>query len=429
MIVAYIVLSMSIQALYLYKIKKIFNLNVFFVCVYMFFYEFDYLYSFVFSMNNGFFLSGQYFLPAESAFENAAVYIFTVPLVWIGVAVFFAERKWEGEGYRREIGENKSTFLYLCYLYIVLSVLALLLLLYMITSTVGLIGYFSDLAQRSIIFESFTLQNALINFVMVSAAPVAAINYYVGIKRNRIASYFLIIVLVGLALLTGARAPLIQLAFFYLVVRHYCYRSVTLNLRLIFLFLILTGTLVQIAMSTRTVSVAHDNIVKNVFDTGQVPQSNNTLILIDDGLVGYLGGQSLINDSVAFIPRFLFETFGFEKRLGGNTYFTEYYWPERWENTKSQISVGGVNELLMNLGYLGALLFVFILSLVYNLYFKLRRQTGLCGLLIGFGLVWSIFQQLRGDYFHSVNKLFIYFCSIFFLFLLMRLFNKGKLQK
>ncbi|WP_158685602.1 oligosaccharide repeat unit polymerase [Pseudoalteromonas sp. T1lg122] len=407
-----------------YLIKKksnIFSIESFFICVFTLFYSLDSLYALVKStQSEGFYLSGVFFHWEQEAVVYSALYIAIIPWFWILGCRCISTSKVD---YSRSnsIFDNEK-YKQVLILYILLTCFAVLLLAHKLNTSVGIAAYFADMAQRSLIFQDFTMENALINFIFVLAAPICALGFTIkGMKR---ASALLLALLVLNCVLTGARAPLIQLGLCFIVVRHYYVKSITLNFRFIAVSSSLVLVLVSIALSTRTVSQVHENILDNVFNTGQIPQANNLHNIITDDLAGSAVGETVVNDIVSPIPSFIFEYFGFEKKLGGNTYYTKLYWSERWDNTKSQISLGGMNELILNFGFFLSLFFIFLIAVFYRV-IEVNFMNNKYYVFILMGLMWSIFQQLRGDYFHTINKLFIFSVSLlcFMVFMKMKRFK------
>lgn len=418
-----VIFSLFAQFLYVKKKKNLFATDTFFICCFSLFYTFDILHSLLSFGEGGYYLSGLFFAWDRSSILISSVIISIIPWVWVlgyRFVPFLAKAK-NSKGFQYNFGvtfNNKRLF-FAAILYMALSLVAILLVLNKLVSTVGIASYLSDMAQRSIIFADFTLQNAYINFVLVAATPVGAIAIIKGKRTIKILGVLLLGFIAFSSLLSGARAPLVQMVFTILVVRHFYYRKVEFNLKLILITFLGMILLVQVALSTRTVSMKHDNVVENVFGTGQIPQSNNMHAIYSMGMLGELKGESILNDFLSPIPSFVFSSLGYEKKMGGNTYYTIEFWPSRWENTKSQISLGGVNELLYNYGTLVALIGLFMISCFYSFVERLMYRS-VYGPIFMTGILWSIFQQLRGDYFHTINKLFIFLVSYLILLVLLK---------
>ena len=415
--------SLFTQFLYVKKKNNLFSIDSFFLCCFSIFYSFDALHSLISFDAGGYYLSGVFFSWELDSLITSSIIISVAPWVWVfgyqSVTLFKKKQAVNQFQYGYHITFNSKKLFLATVFYMSLSLIAIFIVLNKLGATVGILGYLRDLAQRSIIFSDFTLQNAYINFVLVAATPAAAIAIYKGRKTLKVLGVLLLCLLAFSSLLSGARAPLVQMVFTVVVIRNFYYRKVEFNFKLILMAFLAMVILVQVALSTRTVSIKHDSVIENVFGTGQIPQSNNMHAIFSMSMDGELKGESIANDLLSPIPSFIFSSLGYEKKMGGNTYYTMEFWPSRWENTRSQISLGGVNELLYNYGIVISLVALFFIAYFYSLV-EQQICKSVYGPIFMTGLLWSIFQQLRGDYFHTINKMFIFIVSYLILLILLK---------
>jgi hypothetical protein len=208
-----------------------------------------------------------------------------------------------------------------------------------------------------------------------------------------------------LAIFMAARAVLVELLFTYLFIRHHSGRTFRLQVRHLIFIWIATVILVELAFQTRiTADGDQEGIFNRIFLTEQIPQAENGLIYLSN--IGTLNSTSILSSIFAWVPRDLLDSVGFSKGYGGNADFTAAFLPHRWFDQNSQISIGGVNEALVNFGFLiGLLTFgVWFYTLNY-IYKKILMNSKWC--LLSIPLTWTVFQLLRGDFFHTINKLAI----------------------
>lgn len=296
------------------------------------------------------------------------------------------------------------------------SVLSFSVLLRFVTSKEGLLVYLLNLSGRAVMFESFTIQNTLIGAVVVFTTWAAAfVLAQPCVRRSaRAIAWGVIAVSALTAILPGGRAGAIQIVFIIVLSRHYLVKPIKPSFRMVGVVMVGVAGLVSYVMMTRTVSESYGlNMVANVFDTGQVPQANNVHIIFERKLEGRAFGSGLAAAATAFVPSALLQRFGIDKRKGSNTVYTAEIWPARWTYTRSQVSLGGLGALLFEVGGVLAVLLTVCLGVFYRTAYWITVQSkSLWGMIVWAGLAWSIFQVLRGDFFHPVNKLFLYFLAV-----------------
>lgn len=76
------------------------------------------------------------------------------------------------------------------------------------------------------------------------------------------------------------------------------------------------------------------------------------------------------------MPRALLEAVGVEKGYGANADYTETFIPYRWIEQNSQISLGGLNELLYNGNAILALFAILLIAIFTRVVLKNRRKAG-----------------------------------------------------
>lgn len=284
-------------------------------------------------------------------------------------------------------------------------------------ATIGYVNYFGNLAIRSELFSETTIQNALISTVISTYALIVAL--WQIRKKRKLITALLLLPVIALALLTGARAALVEIAFIFVFVHSYTRNNITINWKTLTFLCITVIALIYIASNTR---IHADTDLKGplamTFESEQVPQSENGINIINTNYKPMT--NTLIQGFASFIPRQLLEKTGLEKGDGGNAAYTANFVPYRWHDQNSQISLGGLNEVLMNMGWLGVAYIAAIATLIkitIDLLTK-NRYTALCIP----ALTWSAFQFLRGDTYHTINKLFTFIIGIAFIYLIIQIY-------
>lgn len=427
-----VLLLFFVMGVAVYEAKKdVFSPIVMAMFMIALFYICDALYLFYDSIyNDGFWLSGLYFSYEEEYFVSVTSVLYLSFLGWFlgdvaGKVISFRSL---GEMRRGWCGQYLYTPKAGYYLIVFLVVSVGLMLVYQIQRVVGFSVYMSDMASRSMVFESFTMQNALLHIVVISSGFVSSHLYLV--ENKKASSIALLILSIVVAFSTGGRAIVLMLLVIWLLQYGYYVNKINLQMRHFIILTVFVVCLPFVALLTRTSSEFYEGeILANIFNTGQIPQANNIYLIAQNDLDGSLRGSSLWNDMFSFIPSFFFNLLGLEKKLGGNTDFTILFWPDRWDAYKSQISIGGIGEVFLNFSFVGVFLFYFLLGGVYRFLYSnlpLTLPNGI-GFMFLVPLFWSIFQQFRGDYFHTVNKLFLFVSAILLVsFFIMRKCQDGK---
>ncbi|MDH4558234.1 hypothetical protein E8F11_24200 [Pseudomonas sp. BN417] len=161
-------------------------------------------------------------------------------------------------------------------------------------------------------------------------------------------------------------------------------------------------------MSTRIHSDTEiQGVLSTIFETEQIPQSENGLNILERN-----SQQNTIPTSlIAFLPRSTLEAAGIDKGYGANATYTQEFVTYRWIDQNSQISLGGLNELLYNSNVIGALFTVILGSLLVKLIIDISSRSSLLVFLTP-AISWSAFQFLRGDLYHTTNKIFTYLTAL-----------------
>ncbi|WP_178127051.1 hypothetical protein, partial [Pseudomonas sp. FSL R10-0071] len=166
--------------------------------------------------------------------------------------------------------------------------------------------------------------------------------------------------------------------------------------------------LTQLAMNTRIHSDSDtQGMIATVFETEQVPQSENGLNIIEENAQK----DTIVISLLAFVPRALLEAVGVEKGYGANADYTETFIPYRWIEQNSQISLGGLNELLYNGNAILALFAILLIAIFTRVVLKKSSKSRLLVLLTP-AISWAMFQFLRGDLYHTTNKFFTYLTAL-----------------
>jgi hypothetical protein len=278
------------------------------------------------------------------------------------------------------------------------------------------------LAIRGTLYAETTMLNALasaaVTFSSITLACAA-----VSARRHKLGMLTCGGTLIVLSILLAARVALTEFLFVFLYVRSQAGFAIRLNFKVIALAAISIFALVEVAYVTRiTAETDQRGGIGRVFLTEQIPQSENAVIHLTKPGAGY--EFSIAQAAIAWVPRALLEALKIEKGDGANAKFTAQNFPHRWFDQNSQLSLGGINEVIIGLGLMGACAFLFLWSRTLSwLYEWLQRTPALS--LFGIPLVWSIFQFLRGDLFHTINKAAI---SLFVLLALGALAGRRKLR-
>ncbi|MNP56201.1 hypothetical protein D3C76_1509100 [compost metagenome] len=105
------------------------------------------------------------------------------------------------------------------------------------------------------------------------------------------------------------------------------------------------------------------------------------------------------------------ESIGIDKGYGANANYTEEFIPYRWNEQNSQISLGGLNELLYNGNAILATLAIFAIAFFTRCFLNAIANHRLLVFLAP-AISWSAFQFLRGDLYHTTNKFFTYLTAL-----------------
>lgn len=410
------VIVLQVYVLYAKGIRSVFDPLFVFTITYMLFYTLDNLFHLVDSIDNQyFFLSAKLFIYEDNGLAVLTLFFLAVYLAWLfGDLVCTKISKYSSK--KRSNVSLPVSYITIVFSY-VLSSLALLFLISRILSYSSLADYFANMSVRAIIFGETTLLNAIFHVVFIFSIIVGSFALYSKGKYKRNLGIGLLMLSFAYSIFSGARALVVKDAFIILFIRNFFVHKVVFTIRNLFYFFGLILTLVYIVFLTRITaeSGATINLFSMIFDTGQVPQANNFLIIFQEQLTTNYFGETLVNALLSMFPSNFLALFGIEKELGANELFTNYFWPER----QTQVSVGGVNDIYLNFGFFGTLIFYFLLGFIYRyIYLLLINTNSRYMLLLYAPFLWSIFQQLRGDYFHTINKLILFFVALSLFYLI-----------
>ncbi len=282
-------------------------------------------------------------------------------------------------------------------------------------SDYGFIAYFGNLAVRSTLFSETTMQNAFISMSISTYALCVALHH--ARLNSRFYTGALLIPVLTLALLTGARATIVEIAFIICFVRSFTKNDIRLDTKNLMLLVAVVAGLSYFAMQTRT--HADSDItgpLDKIFRSEQIPQSENGLNILTERFRPT--ENTILKSFVSFIPRAPLEKAGINKGDGANAVYTAAFVPYRWHDQNSQISIGGLNEVLMNFGYAG-LLYIAVTAMILRIILDCATRNRYAALCIP-ALTWSAFQFLRGDSYHTINKLFTFIAGIVVIYLVIK---------
>ena len=184
-----VIVTILLGVLYLIReaYRDIFSPVVLALFMMLFFYAFDFLYMLIDSMeNDGFWLSGVFFAYEYDYFLEVSMIIFFSVLFWIlgdfiGKGLVSDVSRLRTNSYKglSQLGIQKK-YILLCFFLVLLSGGVLIA---QINATVGLSVYLSDMASRSVIFEGFTIQNALLHVALLLGALVSSYIYLVDGRK------------------------------------------------------------------------------------------------------------------------------------------------------------------------------------------------------------------------------------------------------
>lgn len=270
----------------------------------------------------------------------------------------------------------------------------------------GFAEYFQNLAVRTLVFSDTTTENALISSCISIYSLIISCRY--ASKPNKRKLLIDSIPLIAAIILTGARATLVEFAFIFLFINNYHSNTFKLNKKVVIIFAVAAIALTQLAMNTRIHSDTDtQGMIATVFETEQVPQSENGLNIIEENAQK----DTIVISLLAFVPRALLEAVGVEKGYGANADYTETFIPYRWIEQNSQISLGGLNELLYNGNAILALFAILLIAIFTRVVLKKSSKSRLLVLLTP-AISWAMFQFLRGDLYHTTNKFFTYLTAL-----------------
>lgn len=396
-------------ALIIYKIRNRikhhpYSAESIFVAAFFIFYFFDTLYSTA-NYTNSFTISGLHFRFTDINLAVLAVYYCTSAALVI--AILFTNSEKRNKKISESIIKTSKSFSHpiplnisRALIYISLFWLAGKIL------TFGFREYFENLAVRALIFSDTTTENALISASISIYSLIISCRYAANPRPVRLLMDAA--PLLAAIILTGARATLVEFAFIFLFINNYHSQSFRLNKKSIAALALSAIALTQFAMSTRIHSDTNvEGMLSAVFETEQIPQSENGLNILEKG-----SQQNTIPTSlIAFMPRSILESIGIDKGYGANADYTEEFVAYRWIDQNSQISLGGLNELLYNSNPITALFTVIVGAFLVRLIIEASCRSSLMVFLTP-ALSWSAFQFLRGDLYHTTNKIFTYITAL-----------------
>jgi oligosaccharide repeat unit polymerase len=442
LIIILIFLTILYFSLYLLKQAKkdIFRPVVFSGFLFLWFYVFDILYAiFDYKKNlTTFPLSGKNFLYDENGLILTSFLILVSFAAWL-IGDMVVGKYFDKNIKSLEINNHNFTFRFERTIGFItlLVLLATLFFLFKFISTVGgLIWYLEHIADRALIYKDATFFYSFIQMAMILGSVVCGF-LLISIKKERKFSFLILVICISilsivilLGLLSGARANVLKSLVIIVLIWNYFSKKVRLNFKLITALILLCLVFVLYADQMRNnFEIEEGTIIDHIFNSVEVSQANNLLIIDQLNLEGIAKGKTIISGFLSFIPSSLFEIFGANKEYGGNALFTEKVWPDRWYRTKSEVALGLLGELMLNFGFVISPFLIFLIGGIYKFTYGvlvIKRFLGIWGMILYIGVIWSLFQLIRGDLFNTINNFVVFVVSCIISFLLIKIMFKNK---
>ncbi|SFI88540.1 hypothetical protein SAMN02799624_02495 [Paenibacillus sp. UNC496MF] len=280
-----------------------------------------------------------------------------------------------------------------------------------INSLGGFEWYSNNISARSLIFQNASVLYSGLQIISVFSSIVCAMLYIHCFKIKFSWSVFLIgtmlfLAIIAIGLLTGARANVIKSLFIVGFVWSMYGSKLKLNFKAVIVIISIAILSIFYSQSTRNLE-SDQSYISSVFNTEEVSQANNLYLLIQYNPHLHLDGGSIINGALAAVPRSVMGIIGLDKEKGANAVFTQTFWPTRWTDSKSEVALGVIGEIVLNFGFWITPFILLIIAGLYNLLFVFFAKAKLFQpwlQLLQVGLLWSIFQLLRGDIFNTINN-------------------------
>lgn len=366
--------------------------------VFLFFYCFGYAYHGFRSTGTGYFvISRATFWYSNDRIIDGLValvlFIFAFEFMNISVRVFVPRFRRPFQMRNEQIVVSRFAFPLLA-----LTATALItLFLFRIVSTVGIGAFFRESVLRAIVFEGMGIAIELM-FV-----TVFAVTYMFAISRFRSystwASLFCLV-----TVFSFARWPFVLLAMAVVTQRVYLRGRDVLSFRHFVAALSLLILAISMVLWTRPINDAWNGPLDFIFATEQAPQAANLIVADDTPSLRASLERNPFEFVGEIVPRAIKSRLGVPESLGGNHAYTEANWPDRLENTGSEISLGGLNELYLRGGWSMVLGFFFFAVVFYNLIYKFCRER-LTIVAVELALCWFWFQLLRSDLAHTFSRI------------------------
>lgn len=334
--------------------------------------------------------------------------------------------------------DERFRYLYTISIFIlVMLVIQTFILIRFIKDFGGINFYFDHIADRALIFSDATFLYASIQATTVISAIL--IGYFISVIKKinlnwsfKVITFLLFVLVMILGILTGARANIFKSIVVILVTYNFFGRRLKLNLKLILSFIVLGLFFVIFAQITRNVETKDESMIEGLYNGIEISQVNNILILEQYDLMSNEGGSTLISGLFSIIPSFIYEIFEYEKPKGANAKFTELIWYERWSRSQSEVALGFLGEIALNFGLILVPVFCLLTGFLYRKIYNfmiIKRKLGVLGVILYIGVLWSIFQLLRGDLFNTTLNFFIYTIGCYMAFFLIKLSKVRKKVK
>lgn len=253
--------------------------------------------------------------------------------------------------------------------------------------------------------QHYFKDNQFLHLIFLFVCPAYAL-YLNGKNRFDFSSFFLFFGLAGFLFLSGSRGSILLL--FVVASVYYCSKNRLVSYKLLFLAipLVVWGLVLMryyFREAWRYDSVwdfveSYGGIAAVFFRSAEVSMAEVlTMVVANSSMIDVYPFQGLLGFVTYPVPRAIFTL----KPLSASGYFTEYVSSERWEDSRSELLVGGFGNCYMEFGVLFGAVVVFFLGYwwVRALRSSLVSGDSRSIFYVPF-LIWLSYMFLRGDFFN-----------------------------
>ncbi|MDX1811394.1 MAG: hypothetical protein R3240_05575 [Gammaproteobacteria bacterium] len=269
---------------------------------------------------------------------------------------------------------------------------------------------FNDLMAGNVTRQNFFTDNKLLN-IAFSAIPTA-LAFYMR-DKNPMASKTIAAVLLCTLIIfaTGSRGAVILIVIIFAYTINTRLRSIPTLLYFIAIPAV-AGMLLSVRYFFRT-SMQYDTLGSFIedkgglfslfFNTAEISMAEIIVTIVKWGdYVARYPFESFIGGLMYPLPRSIF-TF---KPLGAGGAFTEEFSPVRWELTRSEIVTTGFGDLYLQFGFIGTLIFMFLLAYAWTRLVKASLSvSGSNSIVLIPFLMWWAYLFLRSGIFNMAGAI------------------------